>query len=289
MSDLSKLRDPFPADDVEWRVGRAGKTDSGVWAMCLAYINNRAIMERLDEVCGPENWRNEYREAPAGGVLCGLSIRCGEEWVTKWDGADNTDMEAVKGGLSGAMKRAGAQWGIGRYLYNLPEGWAKISANGAHFGKIKDGPSFKWDPPDLPPWALPGGNGKPGAPAKHDPRTGEATDDPPPAPSKPAPAHADGDDMIPCPVCGGPCYDNRLNKKNPKGPDIKCKSKECGNAIWLGSWRDDLVQEIKAAHDVEAIDAHERTRAEEAVATLSPAKLDSVQKWLADLAQNASV
>jgi hypothetical protein len=64
--DLSKLRDPFPAEDVEWRVGRAGKNDSGVWAMCLAYITNRAIMDRLDSVCGPENWRNEYREAPAG-------------------------------------------------------------------------------------------------------------------------------------------------------------------------------------------------------------------------------
>ena len=39
--------------------------------------------------------------------------------------------------------------------------------------------------------------------------------------------------------------------------------------------------------DVEAIDAHERTRAEDAVATLIPAKMGTVQKWLADLAQNA--
>ncbi len=287
--DLTKLRDPFAADDVEWRIGRAGQNDSSVWAMCLAYITNRAIMERLDEVCGPENWRNEYAPAPSGGVLCGLSIRCGDEWVTKWDGADNTDMEAVKGGLSGAMKRAGAQWGIGRYLYNLPEGWAKISASGAHHGKTKAGASFRWDPPDLPPWALPGGTGKPGAPAKHDPRTGEAVDDPPPAASRPASQPASADEMIPCPQCGGAMYDNRTNKRNPKGPDLKCKSKECGHAIWLGSWRDDLMEEIRAAHDVEAIDAHERTRAEEAVATLIPAKMDSVQKWLADLAQNAGV
>jgi len=28
-------------------------------------------------------------------------------------------------------------------------------------------------------------------------------------------------------------WDNRGNKKNPKGPDYKCKNRECGHAIWL--------------------------------------------------------
>lgn len=162
--NLERLRDPFPSSDIEWRVGRAGKNQKGVWAMCLAYLTNRAIMERLDEVCGPENWRNEYREAPAGGVLCGISIRIGDEWVTKWDGAENTEMESVKGGLSGSMKRAAVHWGIGRYLYHLPEGWATIHQNGEHFGKLPQkagGDSFRWDPPGLPEWALPDGSGKP--------------------------------------------------------------------------------------------------------------------------------
>lgn len=285
MEDLSRLKEPFPADDVEWRIGRAGKSDSGVWAMCLAYITNRAIMDRLDAVCEPGNWRNEYRDAPAGGVLCGISIRIGEEWVTKWDGAENTDMEAVKGGLSSAMKRAAVQWGIGRYLYNLTEGWAKVSANGENHGKTKDNVAFRWDPPALPAWALPGGLGKPGAAAKADPRTGEAIDDPP-TPAKPAPSAA-GADMIACPRCNGPMYDNRTNKKNPKGPDLKCKAKGCDHPIWLGSWRDDLLKEIVAAHDLGAIDAHERSRAEAAVATMIPAKMDTVQKWIAVPADRA--
>lgn len=30
-----------------------------------------------------------------------------------------------------------------------------------------------------------------------------------------------------CPKCGGPVWDNRENKKNPKGPDWTCKDKEC--------------------------------------------------------------
>ena len=36
-----------------------------------------------------------------------------------------------------------------------------------------------------------------------------------------------------CEVCGGECWDNRLNKKNPKGPDFKCKNKACEWAKWL--------------------------------------------------------
>jgi hypothetical protein len=126
-------------------------------------------MERLDEVCGPANWRNEYRYEAGGAVLCGISIFTREpdrdpQWVTKWDGAENTDIEAVKGGLSNAMKRCGVQWGIGRYLYELEEGFAKVHANGAHYQAKKDGKydAFNWDPPTLPPWALPGGSGKPG-------------------------------------------------------------------------------------------------------------------------------
>ncbi|WP_243664619.1 Rad52/Rad22 family DNA repair protein [Rhodothermus marinus] len=78
----------------------------------------------------PENWRNEFRPGPGGGVLCGISIRIGDEWITKWDGAENTDIEPVKGGLSSAMRRAAVQWGIGRYLYRLPNQWVRIDERG---------------------------------------------------------------------------------------------------------------------------------------------------------------
>lgn len=179
--NLAKLKEPFAPTDIEWRIGRAGKNDKGIWATCLAYVTNRAIMERLDEVCGPENWRNEFTTAPCGGVLCGISIKFTDGWVTKYDGAENTDMEAVKGGLSGAMKRAAVQWGIGRYLYDLPEGWAIVNSNGAHHGKLPEkfgGAGFRWSPPALPGWALPKGSGKPTEVV--DRKTGEIMDEPEP-------------------------------------------------------------------------------------------------------------
>jgi len=168
MMDLAKLKDPFPAEDIEWRVQSSGVKNGKPWALVLAYVTNRAIMDRLDEVCGPENWQNKFCPAPIDGVLCGISIKCEGGWITKWDGADKTDIEAVKGGLSGAMKRAGSQWGIGRYLYNLPTGWANIHENGSHRDRVKvpDGKDVwvKWDPPELPAWALPKNSPRPTKP-----------------------------------------------------------------------------------------------------------------------------
>lgn len=40
-----------------------------------------------------------------------------------------------------------------------------------------------------------------------------------------------------CPICNGPCWDNRTSKRNPRQPDFKCKDKTCNGAIWLDSKR----------------------------------------------------
>lgn len=159
MSEINfkALQDFFEADAIEWRIQQAGEKHGRVWAICVPYVTNRAIQVRLDEIAGPENWRNEFRPGPDGGVMCGLSIRVGGEWVTKWDGAENTDVEGVKGGLSGAMKRAAVQWGIGRYLYALDETFANVHDNGRFRGKTREGNSFRWDPPRLPHEVLPAG------------------------------------------------------------------------------------------------------------------------------------
>lgn len=163
--EWGKLQLPFAQSDVEWRIQMSGFKGGKPWARVLCYITNRAVLQRMDDVFGPGNWQNDFKEGPGGGVICGLSVRLRglsySDWVTKWDGAANTSFEAIKGGLSGAMKRAAVQWGIGRYLYNLKEGWADFNENGRYKAKFenKDG-SFgywAWDPPELPEWALPAG------------------------------------------------------------------------------------------------------------------------------------
>ncbi|HEY7770477.1 Rad52/Rad22 family DNA repair protein [Longimicrobium sp.] len=168
--DFKALQDFFPEDAIEWRVQTAGEKQGRVWCIAVAYLTNRAIQQRLDEVVGPENWRNEFQPGPDGGVVCGISIYVsrdvvapgtGEvtatrgEWVTKWDGAENTDVEGVKGGLSAAMKRAAVQWGIGRYLYELEETFGRVHDDGRFRGKTREGTSFRWDPPAIPAEYLP--------------------------------------------------------------------------------------------------------------------------------------
>ncbi len=160
--DLNRLKEPFREEEVEFRLAQCGETGNKVWAYCLAYISARAIMNRLDDVCGHGNWKATYDFIPAGpmsgGVICNLSIKVGDEWVTKQDGAEFTDTEPFKGGISSALKRAGCAWGMGRYLYSLEAGSATIvekGTRGAHYGKTKQGTIFYWLPPELPDWALP--------------------------------------------------------------------------------------------------------------------------------------
>lgn len=160
---MDELQKPFNEFDIEWRIQSVSANSGTVTsAKCLAYVTNRAIMQRLDEVFTPFGWQNEFRNAPEGGVMCGISVLHEGQWITKWDGAENTNVEAVKGGLSASMKRAAVQWGIGRYLYNLDEGWADVTMtkkSGYKWATAKDKDkkevSFYWLPPKLPKWALP--------------------------------------------------------------------------------------------------------------------------------------
>jgi hypothetical protein len=159
---LKKLQMPFDPQDIEWRVARAMQTKNGNKAVVLAYVTNRAIMNRFDEVFGPLGWKNEFKEWKGSSQLCGISIKHEGEWITKWDGADNSNIEGTKGGLSDSMKRAAVQWGVGRYLYNLEENWVDVKDKGQNYinSKIqvnKQDVWIKgyWDTPILPNWALP--------------------------------------------------------------------------------------------------------------------------------------
>lgn len=127
MTDLTRLSAPFPPHEIEWRLGstKADKTSG----LALAYITSRHVMDRLDEVVGPENWQDRY-EVHGQRVICYLSIRVNDEWITKADGAGDTHVEAEKGGISDALKRAAVKWGIGRYLYDLGNVWVDCEQRG---------------------------------------------------------------------------------------------------------------------------------------------------------------
>ncbi len=147
---MEALRAPFPAKDIQWRAGSTSK--DGSRAMALAYLTSRAVMDRLDEVVGPVDWQDTYREWRTKGVMCGIGILDPEtgEVIWKYDGADETNFEPTKGGISDAFKRAAVKWGIGRYLYNLETQWVAAEKRGKS--------TILTATPKLPAWALPGGS-----------------------------------------------------------------------------------------------------------------------------------
>ena len=170
MNMMEELRKPFLPGEIEWRIGRAGKKSDGkIWANALAYVTARAVRDRLDDVFGICGWREEYRavaDMPKEGIICRLWFKVGDEWLWREDGAQQTDIESFKGGISDSLKRAAASPGIGRYLYNLDETWVEVSPTGRksadfpHYGALpkKDGgDAFYWSTPKLPAWALPVG------------------------------------------------------------------------------------------------------------------------------------
>lgn len=113
------LSAPFGRDDVKERTQGGRK---------LHYVTGRTVMNRLDDVLGPENWWVVYRPWKEDSVLCAMTVVLPDgRAITKEDvGADSTMTEKMKGadpgdddkgGASDALKRAAVLFGVGRYLY----------------------------------------------------------------------------------------------------------------------------------------------------------------------------
>jgi hypothetical protein len=111
--NLNDLKKEIPP---KWKIQSTSKYKP--MAICVPYIDARDCEDILDEVCGPENWQDIYKEIN-GKLFCGISIRFGDEWVTKWDVGTSGNFEKEKSAASDSFKRACVKWGIGRFLYNM--------------------------------------------------------------------------------------------------------------------------------------------------------------------------
>ena len=136
----TKLSAPFADSDIEWRLQYANEENNT--GIAVPYVTNRAIQNRLDKTVGIGNWKNEFSpwhgDGKKQGQLCGISIYDSDrkEWITKYDGAEDSEIEPVKGGLSDSMKRAAVQWGVGRYLYSMDTVYVDVEKSGKSM-KIK--------------------------------------------------------------------------------------------------------------------------------------------------------
>ena len=64
--NLKDLQKPLEIKDIDFRIQSINK---GKYATILAYKDARVDMNRLDEVCGSENWQRDHKEV--NGVVYG--------------------------------------------------------------------------------------------------------------------------------------------------------------------------------------------------------------------------
>ena len=96
-------------------------------ALALAYIDCRAVQDRLDEVVGVAGWMDDCQILDDGSVVCHLKVWLGDQWISKSDAGSPSEQpdsgDRLKAAFSDALKRAAVKFGIGRYLYRLPNVW----------------------------------------------------------------------------------------------------------------------------------------------------------------------
>lgn len=112
--ELKELRRPFTPEAIRFKAQVTGDTDKAgkAWAITVAYIDARLVIERLNAVVGGE-WIERYAGAGPGGTeWCTLTIR----------GQTHSDVGEGKGKgiVSDALKRAAVRFGIGVSVYATP-------------------------------------------------------------------------------------------------------------------------------------------------------------------------
>ena len=157
---FTQLAEPFGPSEIKWRVTHT--SHDGTRGAVIAFADPRAYTDRLNQLFTPSGWTRNYdvttvsavsrqkrdKIIQTGKVLvtCTLTIArlgthsgSGEQWAD--------EQNAMTAAEAQAFKRASSCFGLGRYLYNLPETWVDL-----------DGQGKPTRLPALPNWALPKAN-----------------------------------------------------------------------------------------------------------------------------------
>ena len=161
-----RLTEPFDPSEIKWRVTatatRQGKHGPQKRGQLVAYADQRAYTDRLNEVFGEWGWTRTYdvqvaqnfeRGVPGEKTRTTVSAKVvvvsnvtihgfgshtgvGEEWAHDENAATRAEAQA--------FKRACACFGLGRYLYDLGAVWVDLDPYNRPVQK-----------PVLPDWAMP--------------------------------------------------------------------------------------------------------------------------------------
>lgn len=127
-----RLAEPFPSSEVQWRIEALSKDKTR--ALVVPYIDARSVLDRLDQVVGPENWADQYEvlhlSSSGETRLCEVKCRLTVYGVTKEDAGEG---DSLKAAFSDALKRAAVKFGIGRYLYRVEKQWVDYDPKTGRF------------------------------------------------------------------------------------------------------------------------------------------------------------
>ena len=147
---MEALSAPFKRDEVKFKPGVV----SGNRALALHFVDARVIQDRLDSVLGVTGWQDEYEVLADGSVVCRLRLRLGGEWITKMDVGGPSEQpdegDRRKAAFSDALKRAAVKFGIGRYLYRLPQQWCDYDPQKRRFLREPSLPELSSKPRAMP-------------------------------------------------------------------------------------------------------------------------------------------
>jgi hypothetical protein len=110
---LPLLRRPFTPEAIKFKVQSVFKDAKG--CVIVSYIDARLVIERLNAVCGPE-WSATY-EPDEKALWCHLAVFN----QIRMDVGTASGIEAEKGRVSDALKRAAVHFGVGVSVYALPQ------------------------------------------------------------------------------------------------------------------------------------------------------------------------
>ena len=123
----------FPMESLIFKVG--AKTEDKSKGKVITYLSTVSVRQRLNAVLGPANWKTEF-EFSVVGIRCRLCVRFSSngEWIWREDVShlhgditNNWEREfALKQGANDAFNRAAVQFGVGDYLYTIPDQWVPI-------------------------------------------------------------------------------------------------------------------------------------------------------------------
>ena len=155
----AKLAAPFPEDEIHWRVQNSRVNGQGEPQIkVVPYLDAKQVEQRLDDVLTVARWTVSYQQIE-GGFLATIGVFFGDPvgWVYRTDGAEETNIESTKGGISDAFKRAAVKYGVGRYLYVPAQRWNSdylgiVTDKGKYNAKINSAGKniwIEWNPPKL--------------------------------------------------------------------------------------------------------------------------------------------